>query len=162
MPDQPEPDPAPDPDPVPRRDFLGLAGLWSAGIAIAGSIVGMALLVKPRVLPEVSARFRVGKPSEYAPGMVKVFTERNVRVVRTHEGFRAISLVCTHLGCIVKEVETGFDCPCHGSKFNAEGKVIGGPAPRGLIWLAMSQAADGTLVVDADSEAEAGFYYKAS
>lgn len=141
-----------DPDPIARRDFLGLAGLWSAGLAIVGSIVGMARLVKPRVLPEVSARFRVGKPNEYALGIVKVFPERSVRVARTEEGFRAISLVCTHLGCIVNEVENGFACPCHGSKFNAEGKVTGGPAPRGLVWLAMSQAPDGSLIVDKGRE----------
>lgn len=40
------------------------------------------------------------------------------------------SAVCTHMECIVKwnEAETSWDCPCHGSRFTFEGKVIEGPA----------------------------------
>ncbi len=42
---------------------------------------------------------------------------------------------CTHLGCIPSEVEGNFEqwlCPCHGSKFDATGRVTKGPAPVNL------------------------------
>ena len=37
---------------------------------------------------------------------------------------------CTHLGCELEynNAERTFDCPCHGSRFTYEGKVIEGPA----------------------------------
>jgi cytochrome b6-f complex iron-sulfur subunit len=52
----------------------------------------------------------------------------------TDEGFVALYGVCTHLGCLPKWVETNsrFECPCHGSKYELNGKWIEGPAPRSL------------------------------
>lgn len=45
-----------------------------------------------------------------------------------------INAVCTHLGCVVpwNVSEDKFMCPCHGSQYNAEGKVVRGPAPLSL------------------------------
>jgi cytochrome b6-f complex iron-sulfur subunit len=45
-----------------------------------------------------------------------------------------ISSICTHLGCVVPwDVNAGkFACPCHGSQYDATGKVVRGPAPLSL------------------------------
>lgn len=45
-----------------------------------------------------------------------------------------INAVCTHLGCVVpwNAAENKFICPCHGSQYNNEGKVVRGPAPLSL------------------------------
>lgn len=52
----------------------------------------------------------------------------------TEDGLMALYGVCTHLGCLPKWAPTNsrFECPCHGSKYNANGTWIEGPAPRGL------------------------------
>ncbi len=47
-------------------------------------------------------------------------------------GMLAISIKCTHLGCIVQPSETGFLCPCHASAFNKLGEVLSPPATRAL------------------------------
>lgn len=42
--------------------------------------------------------------------------------------WRALLLVCTHRGCNVAPDRQGYECPCHGSRFDAEGHVTNGPA----------------------------------
>ncbi|XP_034601378.1 cytochrome b6-f complex iron-sulfur subunit, chloroplastic isoform X1 [Setaria viridis] len=45
-----------------------------------------------------------------------------------------INAVCTHLGCVVpwNSAENKFICPCHGSQYNNQGRVVRGPAPLSL------------------------------
>jgi menaquinol-cytochrome c reductase iron-sulfur subunit len=52
----------------------------------------------------------------------------------TATSFTAYAVYCTHLGCPVLWLATPriFMCPCHGSVFNGDGTVAGGPAPRPL------------------------------
>ncbi|HEY7565465.1 MAG TPA: ubiquinol-cytochrome c reductase iron-sulfur subunit [Acidimicrobiia bacterium] len=49
-------------------------------------------------------------------------------------GLMALYQRCVHLGCRVPWCATsqGFECPCHGSKYDAIGEYFGGPAPRNL------------------------------
>ncbi len=147
---------------VSRHDFLSTAGVGSAVAAIAFSTIGMLRLPKPRVLPDVSRVIRLGKPSEFPPGTVAMLPKQRICVIASEAGVAAVSLVCTHLGCILKRTEAGFDCPCHGSKFDPRGKVLAGPAPRGLPWFVVSQAPDGTLLADLTREVAPEASYKAS
>ncbi len=49
-------------------------------------------------------------------------------------GFMALFQRCVHLGCRVPWCSTsiGFECPCHGSRYNSIGEYFSGPAPRNL------------------------------
>jgi len=52
-------------------------------------------------------------------------------VFRDEDGaLHAVSLRCTHLGCLVhfNAAERSWDCPCHGSRFDVDGNVLEGPA----------------------------------
>jgi cytochrome b6-f complex iron-sulfur subunit len=50
------------------------------------------------------------------------------------EGLVAVYQRCVHLGCRVPWCNSsqGFECPCHGSKYNMVGEYFAGPAPRNL------------------------------
>lgn len=61
-----------------------------------------------------------------------VLPERRCAVVRDGAAFLALDLTCTHLGCTVTATPQGFACPCHGSRFDRDGRVVQGPAPRPL------------------------------
>jgi cytochrome b6-f complex iron-sulfur subunit len=146
-------------EPIARRDFLGLAGLWATTVAVVGSLLGMVRLPMPSVLPEASRRLRLGKPEDFPPGTSKVIAGQNILVISESRGIAAMSLVCTHLGCIVATTEKGFSCPCHGSVFDRDGAIAGGPAPRGLRWLQVGRSVDGRLVVNAGREVDPGTYF---
>lgn len=150
-----------DPEPVSRRDFLGLAALWSAAAAMFFAALGLLKLVKPGVLPTPSTKFKVTLPESIAPGVPFVTPGRPVVVVRDAEGVYAVSRVCTHLGCIVQPSPAGFDCPCHGSRFAPDGTVLRGPAPKPLKWLAVAPIGGGAFLVDEGATVPAGTKVKA-
>lgn len=124
-----------DPEPMPRRDFLGLSALAAAGASLLFALVGMLRLPKAAVLGSPAKKFNVTLPDALAPGEAFVPPGRAVAVFRDGAGVYAISNICTHLGCVVKAVPEGFECPCHGSRFASDGAVTKGPAPRPLPWL---------------------------
>lgn len=135
-------------DDISRRDFLGKVAVGSLIGAGSMAFLGVIQLPLPKVLNEPPSVFKIGFPSEFQVNSYKTIPARNIFVLRDQEGFRALSAVCTHLGCIVSESDWGFVCPCHGSRFDKQGNVIGGPAPKALEWLRVSLSPGGQLLVD--------------
>jgi len=61
---------------------------------------------------------------------------REVIVNRVNDRYTVMSARCTHLGCIVDKMKDNeLVCPCHGSKYSLDGKVLSGPATRDLVRL---------------------------
>ena len=114
-----------------RRDLLSAA--WAAagaGVAVAGiGAVARALSGSPAAVRTVELPADLLKKAEAAGGLV-------------HEGLLVrgpatapvvLDLTCTHLRCRVAPIEGGgFSCPCHGSRYDAEGRPVSGPAPKPL------------------------------
>lgn len=150
-----------DPEPMPRRDWLGLASLWSAAAALLFALVGSLRLPKAAVLSSPTKKFRVTLPETMNPTEPYVPPGRSVAVFRDSEGVHAITTVCTHLGCIVKPVAEGFECPCHGSRFASDGSVTKGPAPRALAWLKVTESG-GQWIVDEGTAVPPGTKVEAS
>jgi glycine/D-amino acid oxidase-like deaminating enzyme/Rieske Fe-S protein len=74
-----------------------------------------------------------GSVAEVAPGEGRIVRVkgRPVAVYRDPEGdVRSVSAVCTHMGCLVRfnASEVSWDCPCHGSRFGVDGRVLTSPA----------------------------------
>jgi glycine/D-amino acid oxidase-like deaminating enzyme/nitrite reductase/ring-hydroxylating ferredoxin subunit len=81
----------------------------------------------------VRDRLRRGSPDEIAPGGGAIVGDgRGQAAVHRdeHGELHAVSARCTHLGCIVdwNHAEQTWDCPCHGSRFATDGRVLHGPA----------------------------------
>ncbi|HXI02818.1 MAG TPA: Rieske (2Fe-2S) protein [Candidatus Saccharimonadales bacterium] len=149
-----------DPPQVHRRSFLSIAALGSFFGAVGAALAGVLRLPEPAVLPGPVRRFKIGFPEKIAVDSEVPFEQDKFRVFRDAGGVYAISAVCTHLGCTVARSPEGFACPCHGSRFDASGDVLGGPAPRPLPWLEVGRAADGQLVVYADNEVPEGTRFR--
>jgi cytochrome b6-f complex iron-sulfur subunit len=132
-----------------RRFFLKL-GLGSLGIAAAGTVAFAYQYLEPNVLYEPSPVVNVGKPERYALNSVMLDVNSGIYIIHSQEGFFSLSAVCTHLGCLTTwQPETNqINCPCHGSKFDRDGAVVTGPAPKPLPWLKMWMNDDGDLLVD--------------
>lgn len=68
-------------------------------------------------------------------GWRETVTHESVYVERKPDGkIRILSSICPHLGCAVQWRSAGnqFVCPCHGSVYSAQGKLVKGPAQRGM------------------------------
>ena len=63
----------------------------------------------------------------------KIAFSENYIVVNKKEKLSVFSSHCTHLGCKINKFENNrFICPCHGSEYSLEGKVLKGPAFKNL------------------------------
>jgi Rieske Fe-S protein len=76
-------------------------------------------------------------PQKLLAGEGKVLRINGRKVAACRDGNGEVTLlsaICPHLGCVVawNAAEKTWDCPCHGSRFTASGKVIGGPAESDL------------------------------
>lgn len=147
-----------------RRGFLGWlgAGAVAAGIGIPG-LLSLRSVV-PNVLYEPPKQVKLGPLDAFTDGSTFIATQR-LYVFREKNTLYCISARCTHLGCTVqlvnlKEAKGGFEfhCPCHGSKFRADGSNFAGPAPRPLYYYKLSVAADdGQLIADMSQPMEKGW-----
>ena len=87
------------------------------------------------LIPRSAARRRVlasAAAADVPLGGALLFRDERLALLRDASGLYALSLVCTHLGCTVTVTEDALSCPCHGSRFDLQGKVLTGPADRAL------------------------------
>lgn len=132
-----------------RRSFLALVGaFFGLGFLnlFTGSFLGFLYPNAMKIPPSV---FSIGRPEELLAREGKVFVPSQKVFVETFAGkVRVQTAVCTHLGCTVNMVETGYKCPCHGSTYDRLGKNTGGPAPSPLTFFSLYKGPSGDILAN--------------
>jgi Rieske Fe-S protein len=92
-----------------------------------------------------------GKASAIAVGSITGVADKPLVIARDARGFYAMTTICTHQKCDIRKSgeirATELECNCHGSKYDANGQVINGPAPKPLEHYKVEVGADGTLSI---------------
>jgi len=114
-----------------RRDFIKLS---TNALFSLGGMLGLGGLIRyfNYYPPEAPVEFDLGDIANFPVGSRTVRSDIPAVIINLDGEIVAHSLVCTHLGCTVAESATGFDCPCHGSRFDENGNVLAGPAQKPL------------------------------
>jgi len=139
-------EPPPHPD---RREFLAWLTRGSLVAVSALALGQVARYFSYESAGEAPSVIPVGKPVTFTAGTLTYVGAARAYVGHDSGGLYAIDAVCTHLGCLVEQkIGEGFACPCHGSRFAADGQVQNGPAGKPLRHLALDLNPDGQVVVE--------------
>ena len=140
---------------VRRRELLSTVGFWTATLTAVGvlGVPAVRFAAGASLEQRVEHWVPIGPPDKIAPNdFTRVVYElrvkdawrevtkegliyvRPIQVAGASGEFRALSAVCTHLGCNVRwrPEDSQFACPCHAGLYDANGDVISGPPPRPL------------------------------
>jgi cytochrome b6-f complex iron-sulfur subunit len=144
-----------------RRNFnIALAIAWGS-LAFVGATFGAMFqdFFGPKVLKEPKKLWRAGTMDNFSnPGVYEQFKQTPdgasgfwiVNLSPSENRLVALSVICTHLGCIPAWLagELKFKCPCHGSGYYVTGVNFEGPTPRPLERFAIFRDPDGFVNVD--------------
>lgn len=133
-----------------RREMIAVGSAFGLmGLAAVGTGGALFKYMFPVVSYGTPQKFLVPVGDIPEVGDELIFEDQKVILRRQSKNeIAAISLVCTHLGCTVNRVETGFQCPCHGSQYDSDGIVVGGPAPKTLHWLQIKKVPGNQIEID--------------
>jgi nitrite reductase/ring-hydroxylating ferredoxin subunit len=122
---------------VTRSGLIRAAGLWAAGVAsgigVSWGVGALRAAYQPYATQPSEIKlqggdwFQVGLLSDLAPNQVIQVQAGAVPafIIREGDSVRAVSRVCTHMGCLLNfdVKDRAFECPCHGAWFDLQGKV---------------------------------------
>ena len=130
-----------------RRDFLKLTTNSLLALAAALGLGGLIRYLSYQFDSPPRNEFDIGPESDYPLGSHVVLAHIPAVIIHDKDGFKAMSLTCTHLGCTAEPRNFGYECPCHGSRYDPKGTVTKGPAASNLPTLQIKKSEDGNLHV---------------
>jgi len=120
----------------PSRKPMGLKAMEEFAAGQAGVMKNMAEHLGPSEVTSVED-IKAGSGA-----ILRIGSLKKLAVYKDETGkISACSAICTHVGCVVhwNDFEKCWDCPCHGSQFSSDGRVLNGPAVHPLIIEHISQ-----------------------
>ncbi len=129
--------PAPDKQGISRRRVLFSAAILSLGAICFKSLTMLWSYLSPPARKNAFGGLVDAGTLDAIPQVSDaplIYPQGKFWLVNSEEGLAAVHSACTHLECLFNwNSEAGeFICPCHGSRFSKEGKVLNGPATRDL------------------------------
>jgi Rieske Fe-S protein len=111
-----------------RKDFIAKCG------ALCGTATVLGFMDSCQKQAPTTFTIDLSLPANAALHNVGGYViQNNTIVMKTSSGYTALSLTCTHAGCTVNYLGAqGFQCPCHGGMYDANGNVVSGPPPSPL------------------------------
>jgi cytochrome b6-f complex iron-sulfur subunit len=146
-----------------RRTFVRNAALGAVSAAGLTTAAGMGVLLWPNKTGAFGSELTVAA-ADVPPVGAPPF--RNIQgkffLVHNEDGLLALYTKCPHLGCTVPwvgppESDQAFQCPCHGSMYNFNGVITGGPAPRPMDLMRITVEGDTVTVDTGDITQRAGY-----
>ena len=142
-----------------RREFVER----SVGAVLSLSVLGACASLVTRTVTPVDGALRlalVHYPELTAEGgSIKVIAKGATDPIYVlslgQRRYAAVSPICTHLGCTVEIEQARLVCPCHGSTYDREGKVLRGPAEEALTSYRTALTSDDVLVIELEAKRDA-------
>ena len=142
-----------------RRSFLASSGVALAGLAAAPALASLQGCGgdEGSSIPKLTADITVplsSLPGISAAGVAAPFVDSSYpyKIIVRFNGnsqYQAWSSYCNHEGCEVDYVGTGFDCPCHGATWSAQGVLKNGPATEDLLEFKVTVTGDSLTLSNA-------------
>jgi cytochrome b6-f complex iron-sulfur subunit len=133
-----------------RSDFLKLGTNFLLGLGGAFGLGGLAYYLSYEMDPAPPSEYDLGSAGDYPPGSRVVFLQIPAVLIHNDDGFMALSMVCTHLGCTIEQKDGVYECPCHGSQYDGEGYVTRGPSNTPLKKLRVEVNEEGNVILHMD------------
>jgi len=130
-----------------RREFLKLATNSLLGLSGMLGLGGLIRFLSYEMDPPPPSEYDLGPAGDYLPGSRTLFAHIPAILICNNNDYLAFSLVCTHLGCTIEQKDNGFECPCHGSKYDSQGGVTQGPSNMPLKKLRVEISEAGNLIL---------------